>query len=208
VQKAKGIYNLKLLKLHGSTNWLLCPNCNRLYTGVGGEEEAWDLYVLPQDCPTCERAPRGTGRFHKPASPLLEPFLITPTYVKVFDNPHIRMTWHNAYMDLAEATEVVFVGYSLPEADYHLRTLLRRSIRPDASVVAVLTESDRLQVNTPESLHRFFSSTRYAQFFGEDRVSFHFGGVAEYFGGLIGQEPLQNRLNTLKRTVAGRVEAL
>jgi hypothetical protein len=28
-------YNLKLLKLHGSMNWLQCPNCQRLFVGFG-----------------------------------------------------------------------------------------------------------------------------------------------------------------------------
>jgi len=27
----KGGFNVKLLKLHGSLNWLQCPRCNRLF---------------------------------------------------------------------------------------------------------------------------------------------------------------------------------
>jgi hypothetical protein len=48
IQKAKRIYNIKILKLHGSINWLLCPNCNRLYTGLGSTESIWNLYVKPR----------------------------------------------------------------------------------------------------------------------------------------------------------------
>lgn len=40
----------------------------------------------------------------------------TPTFVKRFDNPHLQMTWHNAFIELVEADKVVFIGYSLPGA--------------------------------------------------------------------------------------------
>lgn len=200
-QKAKGLYNLKLMKLHGSTNWLLCPNCDRLYTGVGGKEEVWSRYVLPQNCPTCERLPSGTGRTRKPDLPVLEPFIITPTFVKVFDNTHIRMTWHNAYMDLAEATQVVFIGYSLPAADYHLRTLFRRAIRPDASIVVVLTDRDQPRRNTPKSLRPFFPTHRYTEFFGPGRLEFCMEGMKGYFRQVLGAIDLRRRQRRLSRAV-------
>lgn len=53
-QKPKGIFNIKVLKLHGSTNWLYCPNCNRVFTGLGSGEIAWDQYTSPKPCPKCE----------------------------------------------------------------------------------------------------------------------------------------------------------
>ncbi len=175
LQKEKGIYNIKLMKLHGSTTWLLCPNCNRLYTGVGGDEDVWAQYVKPHKCPQCEKV------FGNINAPLLDPFFITPTFLKQFNNPHIQMTWHNAYMDLAEATEVVFMGYSLPEADYHFRTLLRRAINPKAIIQVVLTKNDEIQKKTPKFLHQYLAAERYRAFFGKGRPEILTDGIEGFF---------------------------
>lgn len=177
LQKAKKIYNIKILKLHGSSNWLLCPNCNRLYTGLGATNDVWNLYVETQVCRYC----RYKNKEEKQGAPGLEPFFITPTFAKVFDNTHIQMVWHNAYTELAEADKVVFIGYSLPEADYHLRTLIRRAIKPDVPIEVVLTGDDIPKKNTPMYVRKFFASARYADFFGNHRVTFHVKGVKEYF---------------------------
>ena len=32
-------YNVKLLKLHGSMNWLQCPNCQRLFVQFGSKQD-------------------------------------------------------------------------------------------------------------------------------------------------------------------------
>lgn len=198
LQKSKGLFNLKVMKLHGSANWLLCPNCNRLYTGLGAEADAWELYMRPRACPSClQAAPHQEGVVH----PQLDPFFITPTFLKVFDNPHIQMTWHNAYVEISEASELVFIGYSFPEADYHFRTFLRRAVRPDARITAVLTDSDRPKRNTPRRLLSAFAATRYLKFFGA-RTRFEFGGVRAYFTTLLGSVPLSARLNRLRRRLA------
>lgn len=198
LQKARGLFNLKLIKLHGSANWLVCPNCNRLYTGIGGNEEREHVYSMPQYCARCipVRSPGmiGVG----PISPRLGPFLITPTYLKVFDSPHIQMTWHNAYVDLAEASEVVFIGYSFPEADYHFRTLLRRAIRSDTDIVAVLVDTDEPKRNVPRIIRSAYAAVRYRLFFGEDRVMFKFGGTKAFLTGLGGRTRLPDCLQYVR----------
>ena len=202
LQKATGLFNVKVMKLHGSANWLVCPNCNRLFTGLGADESVWELYVLPRACPECEKLLADRPGAPEKGEPRLEPFFVTPTFVKVFDNPHIRMTWHNAYMDLAEAREVVFIGYSLPEADYHVRTLLRRAIRPDARIVVVLTGKDDHSKSTPKHLRRFFPVNRYRSFFGPDRPTFVTSGVRGYFEQVAGITELPERIDAVQRLLA------
>jgi len=199
LQKAKGLFNFKIMKLHGSANWLLCPNCNRLYTGVGGPERVWEQYVQPQACPSCQRLLSRETDLKTEDLPQLEPFFITPTFVKIFDNPHIQMTWHNAYVNLGEATEIVFIGYSLPLADYHFRTLLRRAVRPEASITVVLTLNDKVKSNTPRHLRPYFAETRYREFFGSERVMFDFGGMEAYFRRVMGRRRLADQINLLGR---------
>ncbi|MSU59371.1 MAG: hypothetical protein EXS35_14570 [Pedosphaera sp.] len=96
-QKASGIYNLKLLKLHGSATWLRCPNSGLVYTGLGMETPNSELYVTPRRSPFMEAHP---GDPASRSVAMLEPYIITPTYSKVFDLPHIQTTWHNAFVEL------------------------------------------------------------------------------------------------------------
>jgi hypothetical protein len=194
VQKAKKIYNIKILKLHGSANWLLCPNCDRLYTGIGSKENVWDLYALPRYCHNCRKL-NETNALH--SFPKLEPFFITPTFAKVFDNTHIQMIWHNAHVELAEANKVVFIGYSLPEADYHLRTLIRRAIRSDTRIDVVLRKSDRPTRSTKERIKKFYAVTRYRDFFGSGKINFYLEGVKSYFTEDMGKGSLRAKLQRL-----------
>jgi len=196
LQKAKGIFNIKILKLHGSTNWLRCPSCNRLFTAIGSSAEAWTQYIKPGYCENCSAVSSSTSK------PVLEPFFVTPTFLKVFDNPHIQTIWQNAYVELSEADKVVFVGYSLPDADYYVRTIIRRALRPTTRVVVYLAENDFPKRNTPKYLLHGFASMRYRRFFGETRVEVHSGGVEEF---LTDFSPEKNLKKVLRR-VADRIK--
>lgn len=186
-QKAAGLFNFKVLKMHGSINWLRCPNSNHLYTALGSSKNAYDLYLHPRESPfIAEQYPDESDQS---SPPLLEPYLITPTYTKVFDQPHIQTTWHNAYVELREATRVVFIGYSLPEADYHFRTLLRRAIRQTTEIEVILYETDyppdfEADYGAPASWqsNASFAIDRYRRLFGRDRVDGNasFDGVQSF----------------------------
>ena len=202
LQKARGIFNVKVLKLHGSANWLLCAGCAQLFTGLGAEDEHWDQYVWPQFCPFCQGV--ASSEPGATEAPRLEPFFVTPTFLKVFENPHIRMVWHNAYMELVEATRVVFVGYSLPEADYHLRALLRRAIRPSTAVVAVLVGRDEVAADTPLHLRCSLPAERYRAFFGADRVTVDLRGAQGFFEAELALGPLSETLRALGQLLKNR----
>lgn len=196
LQKAKGIFNIKLLKLHGSSNWKRCPNCSRLYTGVGSKDNIWDLYALPRSCRYCLRRPAAEETHENVAN--LESFFISPTYLKTFNNSHIQSIWHNAYVELAEADRIVFIGYSLPEADYYLRSLIKRAVQADAEIHVVLLDRDRPRQQTPKNLRSFFAATRYEQFFGAGKVNYHFGGAKGYFKKNIKYKTLQGQNVAIK----------
>lgn len=197
-QKAFGIYNIKVLKMHGSATWLRCPCSNHLYTGLGSPSSAYEIYVKPTASPFIldyldER--------EQDSPSMLEPYIITPTFAKVFDLPHIQTTWHNAFVELREATEVVFIGYSLPDADYHFRTLLRRAIRSSTRVRVVLHESDNPQFKVetvqpgPKAV---YPADRYQQVFGKEQITFDYSGVegfAEHFAPI---SELQDTLDKLR----------
>jgi hypothetical protein len=200
-QKASRIYNLKLLKLHGSSTWLRCPNSGLVYTGLGMRTTASELYVTPRRSPFMEAHP---GNSASGSVSMLEPYIITPTYSKVFDLPHIQTTWHNAFVELREADRVVFVGYSLPDADYHFRTLLIRAIPPTAAIHVVLAESDDPVKYSSPIERATLPEGRYRRLFGNG-VTFEYGGVDSFIENLtpagadVDRDWIRARLASLSR---------
>ncbi len=173
-QKASHIYNLKLLKLHGSCTWLRCPSSNHIYTGLGLSESASSIYVKERESPFMSSYQDSSGGEF---CPVLEPYVITPTFAKVFDQPHIQTTWHNAYVELREADEIIIIGYSLPEADYHFRTLLRRAIRTNSEVRVVLSQYD-----APTESKSDLPEHRYRRIFSDSQLSLTYDGVEAFIG--------------------------
>ena len=179
-----------------------CPNCNRLYTGLGATRELFDEYIAGKICPRCYRV-RDVAGSTALNEPILEPLIISPTFIKEFNNAHIQMIWHNAYIDLCEAKKVVFIGYSLPEADYHLRTLLKRAIRKDAELIVVLTKKDKPPVHCDKNIREKYAESRYRAFFGSGtQIKFKFGGVKSYFQDIVESEPIDRRIRCLCRLLA------
>jgi len=201
-QKAAGIFNVKILKIHGSISWLRCPNSNHLYTGLGCTHNAYDTYLRDRKSPfIAENYPD----VEEISSPLLEPFIITPTYAKVFDQPHIQATWHNAYIELREASRIVFIGYSLPEADYHFRTLLRRAIRKETDIEVVLytddeppSESEKESSAPSLNYNSSFAVDRYRRLFGDKRIDFNFLGVADLIHRCVSEKEFSSCVDEIK----------
>ena len=205
-QKAAGLFNVKLLKLHGSVTWLRCPNSNHIYTGIGSSKDAFNTYLRERKSPFI--ADNYPDSRENQSFPLLEPYLITPTYAKVFDQPHIQTTWHNAYVELREASKVVFIGYSLPESDYHFRTLLRRAIRTETDIELVLYENDRPkkpEYDSTDIAQEPPPSTtlnRYQKLFGRERVKppkhARFDGVKAYVNEMLPEDQFKGLLAEIK----------
>lgn len=119
----------RLLKLHGSLNWLYCPNCNRLDVGISesGKNSVKmleELYIelKLEDRLSCH------GRPCLSCGSEVEPVMISPTYFKDYRNPHISRIWYEADQALRHADKVIIIGYSLPEDDLDVLYLLKRSM--------------------------------------------------------------------------------
>jgi NAD-dependent SIR2 family protein deacetylase len=186
--KAQGHRNIKLLKLHGAMNWLACPYCGRVYVDYDKNialNELFDNCV----CPCCLSI-FGTEE----TTPQMRSILITPTFLKDLNDLHIKNIWHNALLDLIEATKLVFIGYSFPDADFEMRCLLKKAIRPQTPIEVVLSPSNDPQAYENElkkfsvpkqkidSLITKFSlpEFRYASFFGRDSVKFFYDGMEAF----------------------------
>ena len=154
--KTAGKFNLKFLKLHGSLNWLFCSNCGRLF--IDDKNIGLDSKI----CTYCEIEA-------KDKSLLLEPLIITPTFLKELTNLHIKNIWQNAFLDIQEASEIIFIGYSLPPEDYEMKYMLKKAINRNSKIEAILTSSDENNG----------TSKRYKSFFG-NHVKFYFDGFEQW----------------------------
>jgi len=170
----KGGYNVKILKLHGSLNWLQCPKCQRIYVKFyfhwnGG-------YVFDKKyCRHCER----NYKQKNDESNQVHTNLIMPTFLKNLNNVQNKLIWQNAGIELAEASKIVFLGYSLPAADFEFKQLLSRMIRSDAKIEAVLIEADDPDKSMGSA--RFQTAGyRFRNFFSGRDIRIEYDGIATY----------------------------
>lgn len=154
-------YNIKLLKLHGSMNWLQCPNCQQLFIGFDEKHNIVN-YTDPKPCRHC----RDQGH-----ESFLRGSLVMPTFLKDLSNFQVKLIWQNAGVELMEARRLVFVGYSLPSADFEFRQLLSRMVHKDTKIEAFLWKH---AATFPAE------EKRYKDFFSRHDVRVFGGGAAEF----------------------------
>ncbi len=100
---------LPVLKLHGSINLYFCPSCKRTYFF----SHSFTLHPLPgEPRPVCKACYNVSGKCRQ-----LRHLVIAPTLFKSYSLPFMRQLWFLALDRLANAKEVIFIGYSLPEED-------------------------------------------------------------------------------------------
>ncbi|MCL4207350.1 MAG: hypothetical protein KJ000_33120 [Pirellulaceae bacterium] len=156
-------YNVKMLKIHGSMNWLQCTNCQRLFTSF--DEKLVVSEHIGNPCRHCKK----NGITAK-----LRGSLVMPTFLKDLSNFQIKLVWQNAGVELMEARRLIFIGYSLPHADFEFRQLLSRMVHNSASIHVVLWRDD----HNPEPYNG--EVRRYRQFFSRHRLTFEPMGVQRF----------------------------
>ena len=170
----KGRYNVKLLKLHGSLNWLQCPKCSRLFVKLytnylGG-------YVTPKKyCRHCEK---NFGTKNDDTNKLFTN-IITPTFLKNLNNVQNKLVWQNAAIELSEASKVVFIGYSLPQADFEFKQVLSRMIRSNAEIEVFLVDQDN-PTNFSGDAKYNTAGYRFQNFFSGRNPRIEYGGVKQF----------------------------
>jgi hypothetical protein len=124
----------RLLKIHGSLNWLYCQQCQRLdlfvSSGMKSIRTGKALDELYNSAPFNDAySCRGTPCRNRPACQgFVSPILITPTYVKDYENVHVGKVWSVAEQAMKKSDRAVIVGYSLPTDDVEVAMLLKRGL--------------------------------------------------------------------------------
>jgi hypothetical protein len=167
---------LTIAKMHGSINWLYCDCCRRAYWVAAADVARLAIQVLKGN-EVEELYPRRV--FHRLLCPSCEMDLgvrlATFSYQKSLKVPILESAWLEAEKTLRRATKWVFIGYSLPAADFEFKYLLKRvalSRRIHPQIVVVTKEPDRTCSQGPAGTQRASSVLTYQRFFGSrDRSS-------------------------------------
>ncbi len=107
----------RLLKLHGSLNWLRCPVCGHTYVNPLGDIGALAFADDLGDWNTCHCNP--WARLRLP--------LVTPSLARTVGDRNLQSIWRVAMEALQEAEEWYVIGYSMPAEDVAIRSLLCRA---------------------------------------------------------------------------------
>jgi NAD-dependent SIR2 family protein deacetylase len=150
-----------LYKLHGSLNWLLCSTCRDIQI-TPRQKGVLKLKWEPHEtiCEQCE-TPRS-------------PIVIPPTFFKVLSNLQLRRIWDSAERDCLRARRLVFCGYSFPDADVHVRYLLKRVERKRGQTPEVFIVNHHDRKSTDEVR---WEKARYRRFFVE-KGNVHYTNVS------------------------------
>jgi hypothetical protein len=114
-EKAELKNRVQLFKPHGSLNWLFCRTCN-------------ELEITPKQKGVVTRL---ISRFEKArcdrCNGVYASLIVPPTFYKDMNNVFLSTIWNRADIALQRVNHIVFCGYSFPDADIHIKYLLKRA---------------------------------------------------------------------------------
>jgi NAD-dependent SIR2 family protein deacetylase len=127
----------KVIKLHGSLNWKYCNCCNQVLL------TPWDRKIdldrgklIGHTYPEAEEYD-----YHCPLDGTeFQTLILPPSYLKALNHPIITQLFGEAATEIRASRKVVFIGYSLSDADVHIKALFMRNLRRDAQLVVINTK--------------------------------------------------------------------
>ena len=131
------------IKLHGSINWLQCPNCQSFYCYQGAEELSKVFDSKAELCPHDNGYLRG--------------IIVSPTWNKRYTSAPLSLLWIKASKHLRSIKRLTFIGYSLSDVDMRVIYLIKRSLFNNPANVEI-------RVIDPEPTGKIFK--RYERLFG------------------------------------------
>lgn len=181
-------HGTKICKMHGSSNWMYCRNCKAifyqidqklsLHKKVGLQKEDFRLFNKAFADEYFKEAGRPTADDNhcQVCHNVLSSHIATFSYRKSLRTAAYSAIWHEAEKLLADADKWVFIGYSLPEADFELKHLIKSAElrKPEAGtkeIKAVLFQDE-------------YARDKFNRFFGQEKVEVFDNGLTEYLNSL------------------------
>ena len=122
---------IKILKLHGSLNWKYCNCCNQ--TLLTPWDKKIDLqkgkflgYTYPENVEYEYYCPLDGTDF--------QTLIIPPSNIKILTHPVISQVISESSREIRSTKKIVFIGYSLSDADVHIKALFKKNIDPATEV--------------------------------------------------------------------------
>lgn len=161
-------FSVKLIKVHCSLNWKYCNCCNQVLL------TAWDTKIdlssmgfkgvigaccgQPEDIVFDLACPLDGNEF--------QTFIVPPSHFKDLSHPAINKLIDESAIEIRKAKKIIFVGYSFPEADVHIKALFKKNMSKSVEVHVV----DPFMNQSIESNYKSLTS----------KVSFHKVGFSEF----------------------------
>ncbi|MFH0844469.1 MAG: hypothetical protein V1930_03265 [Pseudomonadota bacterium] len=142
--------SIKIIKIHGSLNWKYCNCCNQvLLTPL---DKKFDLGIGdPSQKGRIEDdmcAGLGGLRCSRDGNDF-QTLLVPPSHLKNLSHPVNSRLFIESSEEIRRAKKVVFIGYSLPAADVHVKAIFKKSFKPQTEIIVVNIDT------SPEFTYRF-----------------------------------------------------
>jgi hypothetical protein len=136
---------IKIIKLHGSLNWKYCNCCNQVLL------TPWDRkidlardkflgYTYPEKEEYEFLCPLDGTEF--------QTLIMPPSHIKTLNHPIITQLFNEAAREIRIAKKIVFIGYSLSDADVHIKALFKKLMRPNTEIFVVNPKKkDSMELN-------------------------------------------------------------
>lgn len=171
---------VRVLKIHGSSNWLYCDNCRALINDSYGDVplikkagfKAMDFEIL--------------GKFEGNIKEIIDgeeclicgdkmsAHIATFSFRKSFRENSFPQLWDIAEDTLTNSDKWIFIGYSLPQADYEFKHLMKISELKLMHMRERKPEIDVVLLNSKTSI------SKYESFFGSRIDKICNDGITEY----------------------------
>ncbi|MDX6614351.1 MAG: hypothetical protein QOD75_3537 [Blastocatellia bacterium] len=148
----------RLYKLHGSTNWLRCGLCDRIYINPLVDIA---IYAYERRQTLNNQCHCGHGK--------LEVEIVSPSFVREMRAPNLISIWQQALSWLRTAEDWIVVGYSFPDEDLNIRSLFTRALASRREGPPNVTA---IQFGGDEQ-----TRMRYEAFFPNGKLTFLTGGL-------------------------------
>jgi hypothetical protein len=173
---------IKIAKVHGSTNWLYCDNCRALFHDLYGDFSLREKAGFQQiDLELFFELKKATKDIEELATKeclicgnSISSHIATFCYRKSFRANSFPSIWHEAEMMLSASDRWIFIGYSLPDADYEFKHLLKIAELKLEHVKQSKLRVDVVLLNSDDTI------SKYEKFFGKKLGVICNEGIEEY----------------------------
>jgi len=114
--------NVKLFKPHGSLNLLTCSVCKSMFLTLY-EKGMYNLFEKDIKCYWDKSCLKG--------------FIVPPTLFKTFEDFHLQSIWQRIDEELSLCKKLVFIGYSLSDADVYFKYMIKRALMKNNNEVKI-----------------------------------------------------------------------